>query len=483
MSKRRIRRLLNWLHTPGESLRERVIHGGIWVTSLNVVDRLLKITRLVVLARILSPDDFGILGIALLSISVIKQLSTLGLNAALIQRKQENIDPFLNTVWSVKVIRSLLIFVTLFAAAPVIAGVFSEPRASPVLRVLGLSIVLKSLVNPAIVYFEKNLEFHKQFFFTITGSIVNLVVTVVAALLLGNVWALVYGAIAGGLTNLVVSYLIDRYRPRPEIKRDAIAEVVNFGKWLWASGIVVFIATQGDDAFVGWYLTAASLGLYQMAFRLSNTPATEVSNVISRVMFPAYSKLQDDTEALREAFLKTIRLVFIVTVPMSVGIVLVAPEFTRIVLGKQWMPMVPAMQIMAIAGLLRAVAGTGGAIFKGAGIPRYDFWMNSTRAGTILLTVWPLADRWGITGVAASITLGIASTIPFYLYKTSEITELPPLKYATSLAGPMACSLPMAGLVVAILDTSLIRLVCGILVGMVVYTVLAYSLLDIQDYV
>jgi O-antigen/teichoic acid export membrane protein len=481
MLKRGIKRLLDWLRTPGESLRQRVIHGGVWVTSLNVVDRLLQITRLIVLARLLSPADFGIMGIALLSIAVIQQLSNLGLDAALIQKK-ENIDPFLNSVWSVKIIRGFLIFGILFATAPVIAGVFGEPRASPVLRVLGLSTVLNSLVNPAIVYFDKELEFHKQFLFTITGSVGNFVVTVVAALVLGNVWALVYGVMAAGLIKLVVSYLIDSYRPRLEIKRDAIADVVDFGKWLWATGLVVFIATQGDDAFVGWYLAAASLGLYQMAFRLSNSPATEVTHVISRVMFPAYSKLQDDAEALREAFLKTIRLVFVVTVPMSAGIVLVAPEFVRIALGEQWIPMVPAMQIMAVAGLLRAVTATGGAIFHGAGVPRYDFWMNTSRAGTILLTIWPLANMWGITGVAVSITLGIATTIPFFVYKTAEITGLSLSKYATSFAGPMLCSVVMAGAVYPVLGTSLVRLVVGISVGMAVYSGLAYMLLDVNDY-
>jgi O-antigen/teichoic acid export membrane protein len=462
-------RLLTWLRSPSDDLGERVLHGGLWVTLLNVSDRALGILRLLILARLLAPSDFGLLGIALLTMGVLNQLASLGINPALVQREEANIDPYLDTVWIMKIVRGGGLFALLFLGAPFVASFFGEPRVEPVLQVLGVTVLLSGLVNPAVVYFQKDLKFHKQFVYKMSSRMVDFVVAVGAALVLQNVWALVYGLLAGRVTRVVVSYLLEGYRPSLGFNRDAASEVLGFGKWIWATGLVVFIATAGDDAFVGWYLTAASLGFYQMAFRLSNAPATEVTHVISGVVFPAYSKLQNDQEALRNAFEKTIRVTFVIAVPLAVGIFLVAPAFTSVVLGERWLPMVPAMQVMAVAGCLRAIAATGGALFKGAGIPDWDFRMNVLRAGTIVLTIWPLTKMWGITGAAVSITIGIATTLPIWLYKTAEITDIPITSYGKILLIPTVAAVIMSIPVSYIVQASVLGLVGSITTGVLAY--------------
>lgn len=476
-----IKRLLSWLRSPGESLRHRVLHGGIWVTVLNISDRSLRILRLIILARLLAPSDFGLMGIAMLAMAVMSQFANLGIDPALIQREEDNIDPYLDTVWSMKIFRGGGLFILLFITAPMFAAFFGEPRAQPVLRVLGIGVVLTGLVNPSIVYFRKNLEFHKQFVYKMTGTLVDFTVAIGVALVLQNVWALVYGVLSGRATRLLVSYMLSDYRPSIGFNRDAASKVLDFGKWIWATGLITFIATSGDDAFVGWYLTAASLGFYQMAFRLSNSPATEVTHVISSITFPAYSKLQHDQEALQDAFLKTIRATFVIVVPMSTGIITIAPKFTRILLGEQWMPMVPAMQIMAIGGLFRAIAATGGSLFQGYGIPEWDFRMNAIRAGGIILMIWPLTNALGITGAAISITLGIGLALPLWFYKTADITGLSVASYGKSLLTPLIGAAIMSGPVLFTLGPSIWRLVGAVLVGMIVYFMVIYFLYQFQS--
>lgn len=476
-----MKRLLTWLRSPGESLRHRVLHGGIWVTLLNISDRSLRILRLVILARLLVPSDFGLMGIAMLTMAVMSQLANLGIDPALIQREEDNIDPYLDTVWFMKIFRGAGLFILLFITAPIFATFFGEPRAQPVLRVLGIGMVLTGLVNPSIVYFRKDLEFHKQFIYKITGTVVDFIVAIGAALVLQNVWALVYGVLSGRVTRLLVSYILSDYRPSIGFNRDAALRVLDFGKWIWATGLITFIATSGDDAFVGWYLTAASLGFYQMAFRLSNSPATEVTHVISSITFPAYSKLQHDQEALQNAFLKTIRVIFVIVVPMATGIIMIAPKFTQILLGEQWMPMVPVMQIMAIAGLIRAIAATGGSLFRGYGIPEWDFRMNALRAGGIILTIWPLTNLLGITGAAISITFGIGLTLPLWLYKTVDITGLPVANYGKSLLTPLIGAAIMTGPVLLTLGPSVWRLAGAVLVGILVYFAAIYFLYKFQS--
>ena len=468
-------RLFSWIPSPGSSLGQRVLHSGFWASALNVSDRLLQIARLIVLARLLSPSDFGLLGLALLTMQILKNISNLGIDDALIQRKNK-IKPYLDTVWVLKWGRGLVIFTLLLLISPAVSSFFGEPRLQQILPMLAVGIILTSFTNPSIIYFQRELEFHKQFVYRMSGTVVDFIVAIVFAILYQSVWALVFGVLAGRLTRLVVSYIISDYRPSVNFSRERAKELLQFGKWMWATGMVVLISTTGDDTFVGWYLPAAALGLYQLAFRLSNSPATEVTHVISSVLFPTYSKLQNDEKRLQRTFKTTIRVVALLTVPMSIGILVIAAPFTQVFLGSQWMPMVLPMQVMAIAGLIRSIQSTGGALFKGFGVPEWDFRQNLLRAITIVITIWPFTNLWGITGTAVSITLGIAVITPIWAYICLEITGLDLKIVAKEIAMPLIASVNMGLIVYVFIGPTLWRVITGILVGIVMYIPLVYLL-------
>lgn len=465
-----LRRLLSWLSAPGDGLKQRILHSGVWATLLNVTGRGLQTIKLVVLARLLTPTDFGLMGIALLSMSVLNQVVKLGIDSALIQREENNVDEYLDTAWTLKICRGVVISAVVFLLAPLIADFFGEPTSEPILRVLGFSVILLSLQNPAIVYFQKKLEFHKRFVYQVSGAFISLLVAVGTALIYPSVWALVAGVIAGNFAHLITSYFIHSYKPSFEFRWTYAKELLEFGRWIWASGIVVLIATSGDDTFVGWYLSAAALGFYQLAFRLSNAPATEITHVLSSVMFPAFSKLQNHRERLQDAFSAMIRITFLITIPMATGIVLVARDFTIVVFGGKWLPMVPVLQIMAVAGLLRAIVATGGSVFQGVGIPKWDFRMNLLRALIITASIWPLTSKWGLIGAGLSITLGIGSCLPIWFYKTRDITGLEDKVYLDALFAPLFSSLVMFVPVFAISRPNSLGVISAIITGMFTYS-------------
>ncbi|GAI54637.1 unnamed protein product, partial [marine sediment metagenome] len=194
-------------------------------------------------------------------------------------------------------------------------------------------------VNIGVLYFQKELEFNKQFIYRASGTLADFVVAVAAVLILKSVWALVFGLLAGNFVRLIVSYLVHPYRPHFKLDLAKTKELFGFGKWILGSSILVFLITQGDDIFVGKLLGITFLGFYQMAYRISNAPATEITHVISQVTFPAYSKLQDNLPGLREGYLKTLQLTAFISIPLAGGIFILAPEFTTIFLGDKWMPM------------------------------------------------------------------------------------------------------------------------------------------------
>jgi len=469
----RIQRAIDWLRSPADGLSARVLHGGVWSTLLNVSARGLRLVQLVVLTQFLAPRAFGLVGVALITKQVIQRLTRLGIDPALIQHPDTNVDRYLDTAWLLSAGRGFGIFLAMVAVAPFVANGFGEPAAVPVVVAVGVTTLLQGLVDPSVVYFRKDLQVHKQYVYQVSGTATDLLVSVVLALALGSVWAIVGGLVAGWVVQLVVSHWLGGHGPGLEFDRAAAREMLGFGKWIWATGIVVLLATSGDDAFVGWYLAASALGLYQVAFRLSNAPASEVRDVISSVAFPAFSRLRDDPDQLRMAFARTLRVSLAVIVPMATGIVLVAPAFVRVALGDEWVPMVPAIQALAVAGLLRALVGTGGTLFMGSGNPRLDFTVNSVRTAVIAVSIWPLTAVWGIAGTGASVVLGLLAALPPWVVLTRSLTGISLPTYGRWVLGPAAGAAIMTVPVLAVSGPSLERLVAAVLVGVVTYTLAA----------
>jgi len=400
----KLNRIYTWLKHPGESLSQRVIHAGFWAFAIRIVSRLFGLARTIVLARLLAPNDFGLYGIALLSLSALETFSQTGFNQALIQKKGDT-KPYLDTAWTVQVIRGLVLAIILVLGAPLIGSFFGEPRAVLLVRVLGAAVLLKSLGNIGIVYFRKELEFHKQFVYEFSGTFADLAVAIPAAFILRSVWALVFGLLAGNLVRMVVSYLVHPYRPRPRLEGPKVRELYTFGRWIFASSILVFLLTQGDDIFLGKVLGVTALGLYQMAYRLSNLPATEITHVISQVTFPVYSKLQQDLDSLRNAFLSTVQLIAALSFPLAVGTVCLAPALVSLFLGEKWIAIVLPMQVLTIWGLVRSLEAATSPVWLALGKPHIPTFFQFAKVILLAVLIYPFTIRWGVTGTALAVAV------------------------------------------------------------------------------
>lgn len=388
--------------SPEPSLAQRVARGGFWVFLLRIVQQLFGLVRLVILARILAPHDFGLMGIALLTMATLETFSQTGFQAALIQKK-EDIKSYLDAAWTVLVLRGFILFAILLLVAPYAAIFFNAPEAKPIIQVIGFSVLLQAFINIGVIYFRKELEFSKEFFYQFSGTLADFIVAILSVLILRNVWALVFGLLAGKFVRCIVSYFIHPYRPHFDLNLGRIKELLGFGKWVLGSSILIFLITQGDDIFVGKFLGVTMLGFYQMAYRLSNMPATEITHVISQVTFPAYSKMQDNLPRLREAYLRVLQLTAFISFPMAGLIFVLAPDFTMIFLGEKWMPMVPAMQVLALWGLIRSIGATTGSVFYSLGKPKILTKLQSVALILLVILIYPLSIRWGILGTSLAV--------------------------------------------------------------------------------
>ncbi len=426
----------------GESLFQRAVRGGVWVFALRITERAFGLIRLIILARILAPHDFGLMGIALLTMAALNTFSQTGFHTALIQKK-DNTDSYLNAAWTVSILRGLLLFAILFFIAPYAAIFFKAAEAQLIIRVIGLSVLLQAFINIGVVHFQKELEFNKQFVYQLSGTLADFIVTISAVLVLRSVWALVFGLLAGNVTRLIASYSIHPYRPRLSLDTGKAKELFNFGKWVLGSSVLIFLITQGDDIFVGKLLGATMLGFYQLAYRISNMPTTEITHVISQVTFPAYSKLQDNLPRLREAYLKTLQIVTFLSFPIAGLIFVLAPDFTKLFLGEKWMPMVPAMQVLAFAGLARSIAATPGETFYAIGRPKIDTKLQVVRLFVLVILIYPFAIEWGILGVSVTVFLSIFVSNVGFILMALRVTKCKIREFAETIIIPLISGIIM----------------------------------------
>ncbi len=426
------------------TLPQKMVHGGFWISFIKIIRKVLSLIRLIIIGRILAPSDFGLMGIALLTMSALETFSSFGFGQALIQKK-ENTDNYLDAAWTVLIVRGFIVFIILYLVAPYVAFFFHTPEVKTIIQVLGLVTFFQAFTNIGVIFFQKELEFNKVFLYRFVGISTNFIVAVVAAIVLRSVWALVLGLLAEKIVSIVLSYLIHPYRPHLSKDIGKAKELFSFGKWILGSRAFVFIGEHIDDIFVGRVLSAIALGFYQMAYRISGMLETEITQVISTVAFPAYAKIQDKQTRLQKAYFRIMRLTIAISLPITVGMVLLAPEFTQIFLSEKWMPMVTAMQLLAVAGLIKSIVSTGSPLFIGSGYPNYEFYMQLIRGLTIIIVIYPLIVFMGISGAAIGVILSIAGMLVIWYPLSQKITKASWYKYFNTFWPPLFCSLIMAG--------------------------------------
>jgi len=467
------------LFRPGPSWSQRVAHAGFWAFALHLSEQFVVLCRLFVLAVLLAPRDFGLFGMALITLIAVDTLSRTGFEQALIHKKEE-IQPYLEVAWTLLLLRGLLLSGLLFALAPWAAAFFQEPDAVPLIRALGIALVFRGLTNTGVVTFQKKLEFHKEFAFRFSGVLVDLLVAITAAYLLRSPWALIFGYAAADLTRLVVSYRINSFRPRLRFEWDKARELFDYGVWMLLVGITLFVGVNGAGVAIGKILGATALGYFQMAERIPNAVVRGLGFTLSNVAFPAYAELQGSVDRLREAYKRIASISATVLIPAAVGIISVGHDFTRIFLGPKWMPMVPALLILSVAGVATAIVWTGRPAFMGGGRPQTVFQLQVARAATVLLFIYPLSSRWGIVGAAIAVLLSSLAALAVYFVNIQRQLGITWKDIGLLFIPPLAASVLMAGALSAFRMLTLPRLpgqhpwdvlwiACMILAGGAVY--------------
>jgi lipopolysaccharide exporter len=329
-----------------------VVRGSLLMVGMRWTDRLIGLVSTVVLARLLVPQDFGIIAMASLVIALADVVFDLGVYVTLIQ-KQHPEQAHFDTAWTLGLIQAAVAALALYLCAPYAAMAFHEPRVAPVIQVLGFALLVSGLENIGVVTFQKEMRFGQDFAFLFCKRFAGFVVTLFCAWMWESYWALVIGTVAGRMVGVGCSFWMHPMRPRLALTR--WREILGVSQWLLARTTGSYLESQLHRAVVGRRDTAAVMGAYALAGDISAMPSTELLMPINRVLFPAFVQVKDQPGELKRVFLLAQGVQSLVAIPASAGLALVAPQLVPLMLGNAWALAVPLVQILAVAYLASAM--------------------------------------------------------------------------------------------------------------------------------
>lgn len=401
---------------------KEIITGVSWLSGIRIITRGLSFFKTIIIGRILSPGQFGIFSIGTLLLSLIEILTETGINIFLVQQK-DDVDRYINTSWIVSIVRGLIISCIIYFSVPFVTTFFNSPDSYTVLTLMSIIPFIRGFINPAVIKLQKELQFHIEFYYRSTLFLCETIVSIFLVIIFRTPEALIGGMIVSAIMECVWSFYIVRPRPKFMFEPKLFKQVIHHGKWITASTIFNYFYQHGDDIAVGRLLGTTSLGLYDMAYRLSIVPLSDITDVVMKVTFPVYVKMSDDVVKLRNAFLKTLGAIVIVVFPICL-ILFIFPEQILRIIGEKWVGAAGVLQILAIFGVIRAVSVYTTTLFLSVKKQEIATLVSFVGLVTLAITIVPLIDRFGMNGAGMSALLGTAATVPvlfYFVWKTLRL--------------------------------------------------------------
>lgn len=427
-----------------QGVLKRAIHAGTWSVLGLIAQKVIGLGSFFILARLLTPQDYGVITVVLMVAGVLDTLSTPGFERALIQ-KQGEVSPYLNAFWTFNLFRSLALCAVIFLLAPTIAAFFnlSDPLALMVLRAAGLLMVIQSLGNLGNLFFFKDLSFKKVFLRDVGGQVAFSAVAFGYALYSPTVLALFYGFLAQNIASVAVQYHLHPHRPRLSFSFRRLADLAWYGGYVMAQNILNQLNSILENVAVGRMLGIAHLGLYSRAVSIASLPSSAITSVVNKVGFPAYALIQESMEKAADGFRKSFDIALSLMAPFVALLLFEGTRLVDIFLGTKWLPMVSAMQVLVLSFFLKGLIALLYPLIEGVGRVDARFKLSLVQSLLLFSLLFVLVPEGGIQGaaVATLITFGAVGFVALYWTKRNLPFKLSDLLPSLSI---VACSVSIA---------------------------------------
>lgn len=390
---------------PERGLRYQAVTGLFWLLTGNAVFTIVRMLVLVILARLLTPEDYGVVGAAMVIVSFAQLFSELGVGPALIQHPNLE-ERHLRTSFTIFTSSGLLMGILITLAAPLIASFFQIDGLVTVIRVSAVVFPLQAFTSVPLALLRRDLQFRTIAWTNVATYIGGFGLVGIGMALSGfGVWALIGALISRLLINIVLLLIIQPFPKRPQFERQAFRELIHYGGGFTIARLFNYGATQGDNMIVGRWLGAEALGFYGRAYQLLVVPANLFGDIIDQVMFPSMAKIQHSREKLGEAYRQAISLTALIYLPLSAALVILAPELIQVALGSQWTAVKVPFQILAVGMLFRA-SKVNNVVPRATGHEYKRAWRQGVYAFLVFSGAF-VGKNWGLSGVASGVLFAL----------------------------------------------------------------------------
>lgn len=423
------------------SLRQKTVTGVSWTALTRIGEQGLTFLTTLVLARLLSPAIFGLLGMTAVFIGFINIFQNFGLGSSIVQAKEIDQEQLSGIFW-INLGASLLLLLITVCLAPLLASFYNEPAITFITMALAVNFPLKALSTIPLALLTKRMAFKELAIIAWLSLIGGSITGIILAFIGFGVWALVGQKIMDSLINLVLFWTVVTWRPTQMAPYQRIKAQIRYGIHFQISSLFNYGTRNTDYLLVGRFIGSEALGIYQMAYQLMIWTQQNVTGVVAQVMFPTLSTIQDDKERVKKVYLKVTSSIALFSFPLVLGLWVVAPSFIYVVLGEKWGEVVPIFRILAILGLTQST-NNGGWILLSQG--RVDLRLK-LQVGFyfIYLTTFIIGLYWGIWGVALCYTLTSLVLMPIYFHVVGQLVNLTYLDIIRAVARILFCAALMA---------------------------------------
>lgn len=453
------------------NLKQKAISGVKWTTLSAVVTTILQLLRLAILARFLEPSAFGLMALVMVVIGFSQAFLDMGISNAIIH-KQEISKNQLSTLYWVNILAGFILFCIIAIVAPFVSAFYKEPELTELVIIVALTFVIQPFGQQFMILWQKEMRFSEIAKIDIVNKSISLLVSVYLAYKGYGVYALVYGTLAG-IVSQTVQYLymgLKEYRPSFVFKLGEIKEFLGFGAYQMGEKTINYFNSQIDVILIEKLLGTEALGIYSIAKQLIMRPAQIVNPIITKVTFPTMAKVQDDTARLKNIYLKTMNYLSSINFPIYAFLLVMAPDLVPLMFGSKWNEAILIVQILSIYGAIRSTGNPIGSLMLAKGKANWGFWWNLGLFFYVPIGIY-ISSQWGLIGVSwGLVILQISLVIPNWFFLVKPLCGARFIEYHKEIVLPAIISI-IAGIVISLfisyVDDVVQRLIFGTILGFV----------------
>lgn len=459
------------------NLRKKTVSGLIWSASEVIASQAIKLIIQIVLARLLLPKDFGMIGMITIFIALSQSIIDSGFQNALIREKKNSQTDY-STVFIFNLIMSIVIYIALFLSAPAISNFYGETALIKILRVLGVVVIINSFGLVQRTQMTKRIDFKTQTKISLISSIVSGIIAIFTALLGFGVWSLVIQTVLAQLLQTIILIYFNKWRPSLVFSFESFSRLFSFGWKLLVSGLINTLYDNIFYVIIGKIFSVNQLGYYTNAQKLRDVASQSITTAVQKVSYPVLSSIKEESTKLKQVYKSIIKYSVMLTFPIMLGLAATAPRLIIIIFGKNWFHSIPILQILCIAGMLFPLHAINLNMLQVKG--RSDLFLMleiiKKMFGVLMIVVFLFFD-FSITSLVWSTV--VTSVVSYFInsYYSGKFLDYSTMEQLIDIF-PIALSAIIMSLIILVIGSligfSILGLIIQIIIGIISYILLCW---------